>query len=266
MSAVIMEIGIEKSRGNHWLIWFFCGLLILIFCIFATGQSVTETGRPEATREQGTFGKQLVTSNALRAPAKAREAVENAVKAMANNQPEETEKQLSRALDLYPEYGKALTLRAISKMGTQRSEAIADLENAIHIDPGYGLAYAVLASLYNDSQRYDDALPMIVRAIQLLPSAWAVRYEMARTLFGKHRNAEALREVTDAIQRVSIGGRAAPQSCAALHYLRGQLLIEQDELAGARLEFEQSLKEDPQGNLAKSSSEIIAALESQGIR
>ena len=89
---------------------------------------------------------------------------------------------------------------------------------------------------------------------------------MARTLFGKHRNAEALREVTVAIQRVSIGAHAESQSRAALHYLRGQLLIGQDELARARLEFDQSLKEDPQGNLAKSSSEIIAALESQGIR
>src|SRR5437660_10889838 len=228
-TSTAAETRADERRRSQWGILVSRGLFIFMFPIFASGQDVTESSRPDALREGGAFGTQAVTPNALRAPVEARRAVQKAVTAIANNQETEAEKQLSRALDLYPDYAKALTLRAISKMTTHRARSIEDLDRAIQLDPGYGLAYAVLASIYNDSQRYDDALSVVVRAMQLLPAAWPVHYEMARTLFGKHRNVEALREVSNAIERISAGARSEPQSRATLHYLRGRILMDEHE-------------------------------------
>src|SRR5689334_5790138 len=126
----------------------FCfGLLLLLSCTFAVGQVSVENRHPDITLAERAFGRQLVTVNSLRAPAKAEEAVENAMKAMAHDRPKEAENQLAYALDLYPEYAKALTLRAIWEKANQPDRAITDLQRAIRLDPAYGLPHAVLASI-----------------------------------------------------------------------------------------------------------------------
>jgi len=252
-------------RSTLFLICALFALLSFVFCTLAAGQDASSYRRPETTREAAGL-EQSATANALRAPESAQRAVEKAVKAMANNDSEEAVRQLSRALTIYPDYAKALTLRAIWNMTTHRSDPIADLERAIRLDPGYGVAYAVLASVDNDSLRYDEALEVIGRAVQLLPSSWAVHYEMARTLCGKHRNLEALREVTDAIQRIASDPTAQAHSRATLHYLRGRLLMDQQEFRNAKVEFELVLSEEPQGGLTVSTTQNLARLESQGIR
>jgi len=238
------------------------GLFIVMFCTYTAGEALTEQGPPDIGRGKGTFGEQVVTANALRAPAKAQNAVQNAARAMAHNKPKEAEKQIAYALDLYPDYAKALVLHAIWKMPTEPSDSIKDLERAIHVDPAYGVPYAVLASIYNDSQRYDDAFPLIQRAMQLLPFGWPVHYEMARTLRGKNRIPEALREVTEAMRLMSADAAADSDSRAAVRYLHGLLLIDQHEFATARLEFELILKENPKGTAAERSTQILAQLDS----
>ena len=207
-----------------------------------------------------------MTANALRAPAKAQAAVQKAMVAFNKHQQSEAEKQVSRALEIYPDYAVALTLRAYLKAATQPSDAVADLEKAIRVDPSYAPANALLASFYNDYQRYDDASPLIQRALQLLPSKWQVHFEMARTLFGKHRSTEALAEVNDAITLIRASAVASPESRAYVHFLRGQILMDQHELEGARQEFELTLKEEPQGAFAHDSNEILARFQSAGNR
>jgi tetratricopeptide (TPR) repeat protein len=198
----------------------------------------------------------------LRAPAKAQRALEKAAAAIKNEQTKEAEKQLARALELYPDYAVALMLRALWKMNANRSDSIKDLERAIRVDPQYGVPYAVLASIYNDDQRYDHAMPLIQRALQLLPAAWPLHYEMARALCGAHQSFEALREVTEAERRMSADKEAHANSIAAVHYLRGILLVDQHELAEATREFGVSINTQPQGPLAAISTRIVARLES----
>lgn len=268
MRAPILKVGTQPAE----FVWkqrvscLLSGLLILLSCTCTFGQDLIENRHSDVTPPEEGFGQQLVTANALRAPTKAQKAFEKAVAAIRNNQPDEAEKQLSRALELYPDYGKALTLRAISKMTTDPSDSIKDLQRAIQVDPQYGVAYAVLASIYNNSQRYDDALFVILRASQLLPAAWPLHYEMARTLLGQHQGKEALREITEAIRGMSVDMGANHASRATVHYLCGLILKDQHELAAAKLEFELTLKEEPAGTLAKTSHQLITQLESHGIR
>jgi tetratricopeptide (TPR) repeat protein len=239
--------------------------LILLSCTCVFGQNPIEN-LYSGTAGERTFGAQLITANALRAPSKAQRALEKAATAIARNEQKEAQKQLARALELYPDYAKALTVRATWRMASERSEAIKDLQHAIQVDPQYGVPDAVLAGIYNDTERYDDALPLVHRALQLLPLAWPVHYEMARALCGKQRSIEALREVTEAEKGVSADKAAHPQSVANVHYLRGSLLLVQHEFSQARQEFQTTLNTEPHGPLAAISIHMVALLESRDIR
>jgi len=240
-------------------------MLIVFVSSFSGGQELKRQDEAEVREESVPLGQQLPTANALRAPIKAQRAVERATAAMARNQPREAQKQLAYALDLYPDYANALTLRAIWNMSANRVDSMKDLERAIQLDPAYGVAYAVLGSIYNDAERYDDAFPLIQRAMQLLPSAWPVHYEMARALGGKHRELEALREVTEAERGMSVDTGANPTSRASVHYLRAMILVSQQDYASAILEFQLTLKEEPGGDLVNRTNRILTQLESQGI-
>src|SRR5689334_11149610 len=120
MRAFVSTVGAQPSEfvGRQGVSYLLSGLLILLSCTYAFGQDLIEKRHSDVTRPKGAFGQQLVTANALRAPEKAQRAVEKATAAIISHRPEEAEKQLSRALELYPDYAKALTLRAIWKMIT----------------------------------------------------------------------------------------------------------------------------------------------------
>jgi tetratricopeptide (TPR) repeat protein len=211
------------------------------------------------------LGQQLVTLNQLRAPEKARSAIQKAAKAIRDNHTDEAAKQIARALQAYPDYALAFTIRALTKLSTQPSDAAADLQRAIRLDSSAGLPYAILASGYNDAGRYQDALPLALRAVQLLPAAWQTHFEMARTLIGRKQTGEALKEVTNAIRLSSTDATASTESRAALHFCRGRVLVDLQEFADARREFEIAQKVDPQSSFGQSASQILARLDTAAI-
>lgn len=201
---------------------------------------------PGVARLAGTPGQQSVTRNQMLVSAKARSAVEKAARAIAHNDKPEAQRQLSRALGGYPKYAVALTLRGLLELNEGRiAAATADLEEATHADPAYGLSCLVLASVYNDAGRSDDALVFLPRAIRLLPSSWQSHFEMARALNRKKDYPAALREVTEALRLTP--GSVPPQIRAFVHYLRARILLQLTDSSGAKQEFEQTLKEDPNG-------------------
>jgi tetratricopeptide (TPR) repeat protein len=270
---------LDKFLSSDRPYWWSCGLLIVVFYASASAQipcvncfpDALDGGQQDITSEkrrqnvvpQNTgLEQELVTVNALRAPEKAQRAVQKAAKAIHDNQSDIAETELSRALQIYPDYSLALSLRALVNMNKNPSGATADLDRAIRVDPSFGLPYVMLASVYNDIERYDDASPLILRAVQLLPSAWQVRFELARTLFGRNQTAEALKEVTSAIQRVASDATATHKGRASLHFLRGRILVHQHEFAAAKLEFQMTVSEEPQGFFGQKSNEILANLES----
>jgi tetratricopeptide (TPR) repeat protein len=210
------------------------------------------------------LGQALVSANTLKTPVKAQRAGAKAAAAIEKDERSEAERQLARALQIAPDYVVALTLRAILEMDSQISASIADLEHAIRVDPTYGAAYAVLASVYNDSGRYEGAFPIVSRAVQLLPGASQVRYEMARTLFGQHKHAEALAELANAARANEMDPQAGAESRAAIHCFRGRILMAQREFPVAKLEFELALREDPRGKYANISNLGLARLQSLG--
>jgi tetratricopeptide (TPR) repeat protein len=216
---------------------------------------------PQVAQPIKILGEQLVTPNQLRAPEKARSAIQKAARAIRDNHTDEAAKQIARALQAYPDYALAFTIRAMTKLSTQPSDAVADLERAIRLDPSAGLPCAILASRYNDAGRYQDALPLALRAVQLLPAAWQTHFEMARALLGRKQTDEALKEVTDAIRLSSSDATSSSEFGAALHFCRGRILVDLHEFADARREFEIALKADPRSSFGQSAGQILARLD-----
>lgn len=279
MRVAIVSNAVGKSLAKELLNapalrWLLLGLLVLVFCAGAEAQDpfppdhtpdeqlgLTQDRRP-LPPQNAIPGEQVVTANELRAPARAQAATQKALTAFKNHRQNEAERHISRALEIYPDYAVALTLRALMKVNTQPSDAVADLEHAIRADPSYGPANALLASMYNDRRQFDNAAPLVQQALRVLPSRWQVHFEMARTLFGRHRSTEALAQVTDAVRLIRAGAIASPEARSSVHFLRGEILVDQRDFEAAKQEFELTLKEEPQGIYARDSNQILARLQS----
>jgi tetratricopeptide (TPR) repeat protein len=102
-------------------------------------------------------------------------------------------KQFERAIKSYPEYYEAYTEIGIACMHTgnnpgaeQALRKAAELSREQDAD-----VLSWLATLLNDSQRFADAEPIARKALELDSSSWQANAELARSLLGLIRPAEA---------------------------------------------------------------------------
>ena len=98
-------------------------------------------------------------------------------------------------------------------MPANPTEAIADFQQAIQYDANYAVAYLALASVFNSTGRFDEALPVLGQAERLAPNAWQIYFEFARANIGKGNFAEALHNIDRASELQ--GGAAEGISGAA---------------------------------------------------
>jgi tetratricopeptide (TPR) repeat protein len=163
-------------------------------------------------------------------------------------------------LDVHPSYAQTLIRRGVLDLNSGRvAEGLKSLDEAVRVAPEYGLSRLVLASFYNDLHRYGEALALMSKAPPVLPQLWQSHFQTARALYGTEDYAGALREVTEALRLTS--DQATADDRAFLHYLRAGLLLQTGNSAGAKEEFELTLKEDPEGDLGSSSRDVLDTLE-----
>ena len=192
---------------------------------------------------------QAATAQQLRAPASAQSAAGKARSAMIGGRTEEARKEVSRALAAYPNYAIALSIRSLLDLDAGKTrEAMVDAQQAIQSDPDYGPPYVVLGALYNHFKQYDDALPILARAAQLVPSAWQVNFQMGEALFGKRDDEGALAELTRAISKFS--DTEIPENRALVHFWRAHILVQLKDLPNARSEYQQVVMLNPDTQLA----------------
>ncbi len=209
------------------------------------------------------FGQDIVTPHQMLAPITAQTATDNAIDAILAGDRDEAKRQVSNALEIFPHYAVALTLRGLIEMNEGRFDVgAADFEEAIGVDPAYAPPRLMLAAYYNDLGRFDDALVLLGRATRLLPSAWQSHFELARALYGKEDYRAALPEATQALQLAP--SALAPGSRALLHYLRAHVLAQLHDFQASREDFEETLKADPDGALAKSTNKALELLHPAG--
>src|SRR4029079_12902599 len=118
-------------------------------------------------------GKTSVSVAQYKIPGKARDQYEKARKRMLEGKSDEAMQYANKALDIYPKYSEALTLRCVLELDKQqKDEAVNDCEKSVEFDSGYALGYFALGAAYNQTSRYDDAVRVLDRGTALSPMDW----------------------------------------------------------------------------------------------
>jgi tetratricopeptide (TPR) repeat protein len=183
----------------------------------------------------------VVSVAEYKVPEKARKEMRKAEDAASQRNSAEAEKHVAKALEIYPKYSAALTLRAFLKLDTKdQAGAIDDLQKAIEYDGSYGLAYVGMGAALNAAKKFDEAIRTLERAQSLMPNAWQTYYEMGKSFLGKASYQEAVRQFDKAESLV-------PQEFALVHLARGSALVGLQQYPEALVELEIFLKMEPQG-------------------
>ncbi len=195
-----------------------------------------------------------VSIAALMVPAKARDAYNRARQGFAAGKSDRAQKDLDRALQVYPHFAEALTLRGIVEMqGNQVQAAQQDLEEATRDDMNYGPAYTVLGAVYNSQGRFDDALRTLDYGARLSPGVWQTYLELAKASIGRRQYQQGLQFAARAEQ---LGG----SSFAALHLLKAYAMIPLKFYDDAKRELAACLRLDPKGKEAEPAQRLLAQI------
>jgi Flp pilus assembly protein TadD len=185
-------------------------------------------------------GSTSVSVAQFRVPENARKIFLKAENAMKKNKLDDAKKYVAKALETYPEYAQALTMRGILEMNDGlKDQGIADFEHAIKADPSFALAYTTLGAVYNQFGHYADASRTLLRAVALDPKAWQGFYELAKSSLGQGDYKGALGYVSKASE---ISQEYAPIHLVKAHALLG-LKMYQDAVG----ELELYLSREPAG-------------------
>jgi tetratricopeptide (TPR) repeat protein len=201
-------------------------------------------------------GNATVSIAEYKVPQKARDAFHKAEAALAKHRDDEVTKQLSKALEIYPEYAAALTLRGVLCLDAQTPQrAIDDFDKAIHSDPSYALAYTGLAAALNRLEKFDDALRSASRATALAPRSWQSYFEMAKSYVGKADYEHALQQLTKA-------QALTPTEYAPIHLVRAHVMLALKNYSNAVDELQAFLTlapKDPNSNAARETLDKVRA-------
>ncbi|PYY15923.1 MAG: hypothetical protein DMG61_05825 [Acidobacteria bacterium] len=202
-------------------------------------------------------GKATVSVAEYKVPQKARDAFHKAEVALSKNRSEEAGKYLAKALDIFPDYAPALTLRGVLALdGANVNAAIEDFDRAIHSDPGFALAYTAMTAALNQLNRFDDALRSAERATTLAPRSWQTYFEMAKAYVGKA-------DYQHALQQLARAQSLSPAEYAPIHLVRAHAMLALKDYSNAMNELQAFLKlapQDPNSAVARNALEKVKAL------
>jgi len=135
-----------------------------------------------------------ISSHQLQVPHKARAAYEKGRRLLEDeNNPSASIPAFEKAVKLLPSYYEAYTELGIANYHLGRVPAAeASLKKAVEVSEGkYVEPLYLLADLYNSQGKYQQAEPLARQAIALDDSVWDNFFELARSLVGLKRAAEA---------------------------------------------------------------------------
>jgi tetratricopeptide (TPR) repeat protein len=174
-----------------------------------------------------------------RIPAKARDEYRKAHESMEKDKVEDVKKHLAKALELYPNYADALTLRAVLELNENNAEAAtADLDKAIHADPNYAMAYVVMGSALNLQSKFDEALRSLQRGESLEPNSWQAHFEMGKAYIGKS-------DYPAALHQLELAENMTSSEYPTIYLLRAHALLAMKQYPEALSAAQLFLEKDP---------------------
>jgi tetratricopeptide (TPR) repeat protein len=216
--------------------------------------SLTIDDTDHAAAEVG--GKATVSVAQYKVPKKAREEFKKAESALNDRKLDEAQKHLAKALDIYPEFAEALTMRGVMNLEQKNYDsAINDLDHAIKADSGYPMSYIALGAAFNMTQRYDDALRSLDRGVALAPQSWQAYFEMSKAQIGKSSYEAAIRAADKA---QALGDGKYP----LVHLLKAHAMLalkQYDSAMGELQAFIDQAPKAPQAENARTTLEQVRA-------
>jgi len=196
-------------------------------------------------------GRSTVSVAQYRVPERAREELRKAREASMKGKVPEAQNHVAKALEIYPQYADALTMRAILKLAARNAEgAVQDLEKAIQYDGSYAMAYLVLGSAFNSEAKFDDAIRALQRGETLSPDAWQAYFEMGKAYLGKTDYPAALHQL-DRAQSL------APPDYQLIRLIRAHVLMQMDRYAEAVTDLQTYLEKNPEGADAELAQKML---------
>lgn len=191
----------------------------------------------------------------LKVPEKARNTFRKAQEAFAKSNYPEAQKQVDKALAIYPNFAEAVTLRGLLLMHDKNfAESQKAFESAIEYDPNYSVAYLALGTLFNSMGQYDNATRPLERSVSMSPSSWQGYFEMARSYLGKGMYEKAL-------QLANRAQTLAPSNFAAIHLLKAYAMLPQKLYKDAVQELHAFLSRGPNNPGAEQAQKLLAQAE-----
>ena len=200
-------------------------------------------------------GSSSVSVAQFKVPDKARKLYEKGKEALQKSKLEDAKKYAEKALEVYPHFAEALTLRGILRMNDgQTADGMGDFDAAIKADPSYALAYTTMGAALNHAQKYQEASRTLLRAVSLQPSAWQAYYELAKSSLGEGDYKTALKQISKACE---ISQEYAPVHLVKAHALLGMKMY-QDAIG----ELELYLTREPSGESADAARKTLTMAKS----
>jgi Flp pilus assembly protein TadD len=192
-----------------------------------------------------------------RVPDKAREEFNKAHENLEKGRLEDANRHLARALELYPDYADALTLRGILELDHKQTEAaIADLNHAIKSDGNYALAYMVMGSALNQESKYDQAIQSLQRGESLAPEYWQAYFEMGKSYVGKGDYPAALAQLDRAR---NLAGAEYP----LIDFFRAHALLKMKQYPEALAALQSYLQKEPQSANSERARQMLEQAQAQ---
>ena len=224
------------------------------------GSTMVSMSLDDAPTTSDVGSKASVSMAQFKVPKKAREEFKKAQSAMNERKMEEAQKRIAKALEIYPDFSEALTMRAIFALEAQNVDAaLEDLDHAVKVDPGYAMAYFALGSAFNMAHKFDDALRMLDRGLALSPQSWQAYFERAKSQIGKADYAAAVRSL-DQSERLSNG------QYPLIHFVKAHALLGMKQYSDAMNELQAFIDQapkDPKAEKARNTLEQVKAYVAQ---
>jgi tetratricopeptide (TPR) repeat protein len=175
----------------------------------------------------------VVSMAELKVPEKANEELQKAHEAMAKGELEKADQYTARALNIAPEFPRAMTLRAVLMIAKQDFNSALQIANhAAGLDPNLAMTQFVRASAFNATGRPRDAQQAAEQGLRLEPGSWQGHLELARALMAQNQFAPALAEIDRAAAK-------APPQMSDLLLMRASVLLALHDANGARQNLDQ---------------------------
>jgi tetratricopeptide (TPR) repeat protein len=175
----------------------------------------------------------------MKVPEKARNLLAKAQAALNKRKLEEADHYVTAALQVYPDFAEALTLRGLMDLDAKHlDDAATNLEKSIQADSNYAMGYIVLGAVYNMQSKWDDAIRVLDRGLTLMPQSWQAMFELGKSELARG-------EYETAMRRLNKAGDMAPQEYPPLHLAKAHALLGMKNFSEASSELEAYLEQDP---------------------